>query len=180
MSLHSKWANIKRKKAALDSKRADNWNKILRILIVATKKGGGDISSNPSLRLAVEKAKEARMPKENIEKAIKRGTGDLEGVNYEEVLYEGFGPDGGAFLIECVTDNKNRTVAELRTILSKNGGNLGTVGSAAYIFGNDKDNPIFKVKITSTENEVLLDKILEALNDNDDVQEVFSNYEDEE
>jgi YebC/PmpR family DNA-binding regulatory protein len=177
MSLHSKWANIKRKKAALDSKRADNWNKILRILVVAAKKGGGDPSSNPSLRVAVEKAKESRMPKENIEKAIKRGTGELEGVNYEEVVYEGFGPDGGAFLIECVTDNKNRTVAELRTILSKNGGNLGTVGSAAYIFGNDKENPIFKVKISTPENEILLDKILDSLDENDDVQEVFTNYE---
>lgn len=177
MSLHSKWANIKRKKAVLDSKRADNWNKVLRILVVAAKKGGGDPVSNPSLRVAVEKAKESRMPKENIEKAIKRGTGELEGVNYEEVYYEGFGPDGGAFLIECVTDNKNRTVADLRTILSKNGGNLGTVGSAAYIFGNDKENPIFKVKISTPENEVLLDKILDALDDNDDVQEVFTNYE---
>ena len=177
MSLHSKWANIKRKKAVLDSKRADNWNKILRILVVAAKKGGGDANSNPSLRLAVEKAKEARMPKENIEKAIKRGTGELEGVNYEEVTYEGFGPDGGAFLIECVTDNKNRTVAELRTILSKNGGNLGTVGSAAYIFAGNPENPIFKVKITSSENEESLDKILDALDENDDVQEVFTNYE---
>jgi YebC/PmpR family DNA-binding regulatory protein len=177
MSLHSKWANIKRKKAALDSKRADNWNKILRILVVASKKGGGDPATNPSLRLAVEKAKEARMPKENIEKAIKRGTGELEGVNYEEVVYEGFGPDGGAFLIECVTDNKNRTVAELRTLFSKNGGNLGTVGSAAYIFANDKENPIFKVRITSPENESSLEKILDALDENDDVQEVFTNYE---
>ena len=176
MSLHSKWANIKRKKAALDSKRADNWNKILRILVVAAKKGGGDPNSNPSLRLAVEKAKEARMPKENIEKAIKRGTGELEGVSYEEVTYEGFGPDAGAFLIQCLTDNKNRTVAELRTILSKNGGSLGAIGSTSYIF-EDPENPIFKVKITSKENEESLDKILDALDDNDDVQEVFTNYE---
>jgi YebC/PmpR family DNA-binding regulatory protein len=179
MSLHSKWANIKRKKAALDSKRADNWNKILRILVVAAKKGGGDINSNPSLRLAVDKAKEARMPKENIEKAIKRGTGELEGQIYEEAVYEGFGPDGGAILIETLTDNKNRTVAELRTILSKNGGSLGTVGSVAYIFGNDLNNPIFKVKLTSKENEEALEKILDALDENEDVQEVYTNYEDE-
>lgn len=177
MSLHSKWANIKRKKALLDSKRADNFNKILRILVVAAKKGGGDINSNPALRLAVERAKEARMPKENIEKAIKRGTGELEGQNYEEVVYEGFGPDGGAFLIECLTDNKNRTVAELRTIFSKNGGSLGIVGSTSYIFGSDYSNPIFKVKITSKENEEQLEKLLSALDDNDDVNEVYTNYE---
>lgn len=180
MSLHSKWANIKRKKALLDSKRADNWNKILRLLVVAAKKGGGDINSNPSLRLAVDKAKEARMPKENIEKAIKRGTGEIEGQSFEEAVYEGYGPDGGAILIECLTDNKNRTVAEIRTILSKNGGSLGTVGSAAYIFGDDYHNPIFKVKLSTKENEELLEKILEALDENDDVQEVYTNYEEDE
>ena len=179
MSLHSKWANIKRKKAVLDSKRADNWNKILRLLTVSAKKGGGDLTSNPNLRLIVEKAKEARMPKENIEKAIKRGTGELEGLTYEEAVYEGFGPDGGAFLIECLTDNKNRTVAELRTILSKNGGSLGTVGSVAYIFGEDYSNPIFRVKLTSKDNEEALEKILDALDENEDVQEVYTNYEDE-
>jgi YebC/PmpR family DNA-binding regulatory protein len=180
MSLHSKWANIKRKKAVLDSKRADNWNKILRQLVVAAKKGGGDINANPTLRLMVDKAKEARMPKENIEKAIKRGTGELEGLSYEEAVYEGFGPDGGALLIECLTDNKNRTVAELRTILSKNGGSLGAVGSTAYIFGTDFNNPIFKVKLTSKENEEALEKILDALDDNDDVSEVYTNYEEDE
>jgi YebC/PmpR family DNA-binding regulatory protein len=179
MSLHSKWANIKRKKAVLDSKRADNWNKLIRLLVVSAKKGGGDLNSNPNLRLNVERAKEARMPKENIEKAIKRGTGELEGIHYEEAVYEGYGPDGGAFLIECLTDNKNRTVAELRTTLSKNGGSLGSVGSTAYIFSTDFKNPIFKVKLTTKENEELVEKILEALNENEDVQEVYTNYEKE-
>jgi YebC/PmpR family DNA-binding regulatory protein len=179
MSLHSKWANIKRKKAVLDSKRADNWNKILRQLVVAARVGGGDVNSNPNLRLIVDKAKEARMPKENIERAIKRGTGELEGQIYDEAIYEGFGPDGGALLIQCLTDNKNRTVAELRTLLSKNGGSLGTVGSTAYIFGDNYNNPIFKVKLTSKASEEALEKILDALDDNEDVQEVFTNYEEE-
>lgn len=176
MSGHSKWANIKRKKAVLDSKRADNFNKVIRLIVVAAKKGA-DINSNPTLRLAVERAKEARLSKENIEKAIKRGSGQLEGQEFEAITYEGFGPEGGALLIECLTDNKNRTVAELRTILSKNGGSLGSAGSASYIFGSDPENPIFKVKMIIPESEVLLEKILDALDDNDDVQEVYTNYE---
>jgi len=176
MSGHSKWANIKRKKAVLDSKRADNFNKVIRLIVVAAKKGP-DVNSNPTLRLAVEKAKEARLSKENIEKAIKRGSGQLEGQEFEAITYEGFGPEGGALLIECLTDNKNRTVAELRTILSKIGGSLGVAGSTSYIFGNDPENPIFKVKMNAAESEIFLDKILDALDDNDDVQEVYTNYE---
>jgi len=176
MSGHSKWANIKRKKAVLDSKRADNFNKVIR-LIVSTARKGSDLNSNPALRLAVEKAKEARLSKENIEKAIKRGSGQNEGQEYEEVTYESFGPEGGALLIQCLTDNKNRTVAEIRTILSKNGGSLGTIGSTSYIFGQEPENPIFKVKLTLSESEIALEKILFALDESDDVQEVYTNYE---
>jgi transcriptional/translational regulatory protein YebC/TACO1 len=119
------------------------------------------------------------MPKENIDRAIKKGIGELEGISYEEVVYEGFGPDGGAFLIECVTDNKNRTVAELRTIFGKNGGSLGTIGSTAYIFGTDYSNPIFRVKLNK-ENEVLVDNIMNFLDESDDVVEVYDNYESDE
>jgi len=176
MSGHSKWANIKRKKAVLDSKRADNFNKVIRLIFVAAKKGA-DVNSNPTLRLAVEKAKEARLSKENIDNAIKRGSGQLEGQEFESITYEGFGPEGGALLIECLTDNRNRTVAELRTILSKNGGSLGSAGSVSYIFGSDPENPIFKVKMELPESETSLEKILDSLDENDDVQEVYTNYE---
>lgn len=179
MAGHSKWKNIRRKKEALDFKKSQSFTKIAKLITVSAKRGGGDPVGNPDLRLQIEKAKEARMPKENIERAIKKGTGELEGVSYEEVVYEAFGPDGGAFLIECVTDNKNRTVAELRTIFSKNGGSLGAVGSTSYIFGNDYNNPIFKVKL-SEENEELVDNILSFLDESDDVVEVYTNYEDEE
>jgi len=179
MAGHSKWKNIRRKKEITDFKKSQSFTKIARLISVAAKKGGGDVSANPDLRLMVEKAKEARMPKENIERAIKKGTGELEGVSYEEVVYEGFGPDGGAFLIECVTDNKNRTVAELRTIFGKNGGSLGTIGSNAYIFGADFNNPIFRVKLNQ-ENEVLVENIMNFLDESDDVVEVYDNYENEE
>jgi YebC/PmpR family DNA-binding regulatory protein len=178
MAGHSKWKNIRRKKEALDFKKSQSFTKLAKLISVSAKRGGGDPVANPELRLLIEKAKEARMPKENIERAIKKGTGELEGVSYEEVKYEAFGPDGGAFLIECVTDNKNRTVAELRTIFSKNGGSLGTVGSTTYIFGQDPNNPIFKVKL-QTENEVLVDSIMNFLDESDDVVEVYSNYEDD-
>ena len=179
MAGHSKWKNIRRKKEITDFKKSQSFTKIARLISVAAKKGGGDVSANPDLRLMVEKAKEARMPKENIERAIKKGTGELEGVSYEEVVYEGFGPDGGAFLIECVTDNKNRTVAELRTIFGKNGGSLGAIGSTAYIFGTDYSNPIFRVKLNK-ENEVLVENIMNFLDESDDVVEVYDNYESDE
>lgn len=179
MAGHSKWKNIRRKKEATDFKKSQSFTKLAKLINVSAKRGGGDTISNPELRLLVEKAKEARMPKENIERAIKKGTGELEGVSYEEVIYEAFGPDGGAFLIECVTDNKNRTVAELRTIFSKNNGSLGTVGSTTYIFGTDYNHPIFRVKL-NPENEEFVDKILDFLDESDDVVEVYTNYEDEE
>jgi len=179
MAGHSKWKNIRRKKEITDFKKSQSFTKLAKLISVSSKRGGGDPTGNPELRLLIEKAKDARMPKENIERAIKKGTGELEGVNYEEVVYEAFGPDGGAFLIECVTDNKNRTVAEIRTIFSKNGGSFGTVGSTAYIFGNDFDNPIFRVKL-NTENEEYVENIMNFLDESDDVIEVYTNYEDEE
>ena len=134
MAGHSKWAQIKRKKAANDAKRGHLFTKLIREITVAAREGGGDPNFNPRLRLAVDTAKAANMPAENIERAIKRGTGEIEGVNYEEVTYEGYGPGGVALYIETVTDNANRTVAEIRHILSKHGGSLGQAGSVAWQF----------------------------------------------
>lgn len=134
MAGHSKWAQIKRKKAVNDQKRGQAFTKLIRELTVAARDGGGDPGFNPRLRLAVDTAKAANMPQENIDRAIKRGTGELEGVSYEEVVYEGYGPGGVALYIETLTDNQRRTVAAVRHILDKNGGNLGTAGSVAWQF----------------------------------------------
>ncbi len=134
MAGHSKWSQIKRKKAVNDRKRGQAFTKLIRELTVAAREGGGDPDFNPRLRLGVEAAKAANMPQENIDRAVKRGTGELEGVAYEEIVYEGYGPGGAALYIEAVTDNQKRTVAELRHILDKNGGNLGAVGSVAWQF----------------------------------------------
>lgn len=134
MAGHSKWAQIKRKKAANDAKRGQMFTKLIREITVAAREGGGDPNFNPRLRLAVDTAKAANMPADNIERAIKRGTGELEGVSYEEITYEGYGPGGVALYIETLTDNANRTVAEVRHILSKHGGSLGQAGSVAWQF----------------------------------------------
>ena len=134
MSGHNKWANIKHRKAAQDAKRSQLFTKLIRELTVAAREGGGDPNSNPRLRSAIERAREANMPKETIEKAIKRGTGELEGVQYIEVMYEAFAPGGVAVLIRALTDNKNRTAQELRHVLSKNGGNMAESGSVGWIF----------------------------------------------
>ena len=134
MAGHSKWANIQHKKAKVDAKRGKVFTVINRGLTVAAREGGGDPDSNPALRLAMDKANAANMPKENIERAIKKATGDLEGINYEELKYEGYAPGGVAVMIECLTDNRNRTVAEIRHAFTKYGGNLGTDGSVAYLF----------------------------------------------
>lgn len=134
MAGHNKWSQIKRKKAVNDAKRGQMFTKLIREITVAARSGGGDPDFNPRLRLAVDAAKGANMPAENIDRAIKRGTGELEGVNYEEMTYEGYGPGGVALFIETLTDNQNRTVAEVRHILDKNGGNLGTSGSVAWQF----------------------------------------------
>lgn len=134
MAGHSKWKQIKHKKALTDSRRAANWTKIIREITVAAKAGGGDPAGNPRLRLAMDTARAANMPNENIDRAIKKGTGELEGVNYEEITYEAYGPAGVAIMIESLTDNGNRTVADIRRWLSRNGGNLGTTGSVAWMF----------------------------------------------
>ncbi len=134
MAGHSKWANIQHRKKAVDAKRGKIFTQINRLLSVAARAGGGDPTTNPSLRLAIEKANAVNMPKDNIERAIKKATGDLEGVTYESLTYEGYAPNGVAVLVECLTDNRNRTVAEVRHAFSKFGGNLGTDGSVAYLF----------------------------------------------
>ena len=131
---HSKWAQIKRKKAVTDARRGQHWTKLIREITVAAREGGGDPDANPRLRLAVDTAKAANMPNDNIERGILKGTGDLEGVSYEEVTYEGYGPNGVALYIECLTDNSNRSVADVRHVLTKRGGSLGTSGSVAWQF----------------------------------------------
>lgn len=134
MSGHSKWATTKRKKAKIDGARAKVWNRINKEITVASRMGGEDPEANPRLRLAITKAKAANMPAKNIETAILKGAGKLEGVNYEELVYEGYGPNGIAIILECMTDNKNRTVGELRNLFSKNGGNLAQDGAVAWMF----------------------------------------------
>src|SRR5210317_589081 len=134
MAGHSKWANIQHRKKAVDAKRGKIFTQINRLLTVAAKEGGGDPDTNPALRLAIEKANAVNMPKDNIERAIKKATGDLDGVTYESLAYEGYATNGVAVLVECLTDNRNRTVAEVRHAFSKFGGNLGTDGSVAYLF----------------------------------------------
>lgn len=134
MAGHSKWANIRFKKAAADAKRGKIFTRLIKEITVAAKLGGGDPAANPRLRLAIDKAFDNNMPKENVERAIKRGTGALEGVEYQEVRYEGFGAGGAAVMVDCLTDNRTRTVADVRHAFSKHGGNLGTDGSVAYLF----------------------------------------------
>jgi YebC/PmpR family DNA-binding regulatory protein len=134
MSGHSKWAQIKHKKAHTDAKRGKLFTKIVKEVAVAARLGGGDPGANPRLRLAIEKAKEANMPNENIKKALMKGTGELPGSQYEEATYEGYGPGGTAILMETLTDNKNRTVSELRHLISKHGGSMGEAGCVAWIF----------------------------------------------
>ena len=134
MAGHSKWANIKHKKAATDAKRGKVFTRLIKEITVAARLGGGDSSANPRLRLAMDKAMAQNMPKDTIERAIKRGSGDLEGVSYEELRYEGYGINGAAVIVDCMTDNRVRTVAEVRHAFSKYGGNLGTDGSVAFLF----------------------------------------------
>jgi len=134
MSGHSKWSTIKRKKGAADAKRGKIFTKIIKEIIIAARSGGGDMNANPRLRTAILAAKAENMPRDNIDRAIKKGTGELEGVNYEEFTYEGYGPGGVAMLLEVLTDNKNRTVAEVRHIFSKQNGNLGEAGCVSWVF----------------------------------------------
>ena len=134
MAGHSKWANIRFRKGVQDAKRGKVFTKLIREITIAARVGGGDVSHNPRLRLAIDRALAQNMPKDNIERAIKRGTGELEGAHYEEIQYEGYGPSGAAVLVACTTDNRNRTAGEVRHAFSKHGGNLGAEGSVAYLF----------------------------------------------
>lgn len=239
MAGHSKWSTIKRKKGVADAKRGALFTKLIREITVAARAGGEDLESNPRLRTAVAKGKASNMPNDNIERAIKKGAGSLDGVVYEEVRYEGYGPGGVAILLDCLTDNKNRTMPEIRTIFGKNGGNLGESGSVSYLFekkgmivleGDEKVNeddvmellleydvediktedgsivvttspdayslvsdalmknnyqinvneltyvPLTTVPLDEIKAEQCL-KIIELLEDHDDVQEVYSNYD---
>ncbi len=159
MSGHSKWASIKHKKGALDAKRGKIFTKIIREMSIAARIGGGDVDANPRLRTAVDKAKSVNMPADNIKRAILKGTGELEGTMYEEITLEGYGPGGIALLVEGTTDNRNRTVSEIRHTLTKNGGNLGGAGSVSYMFKPRGYIAIAKEKVTE---EKLMDLALEA------------------
>jgi len=134
MAGHSKWANIQHRKGRQDEKRGKIWTKLIKEITVAAKLGGGDVATNPRLRLAIDKAKDSNMPNDNVQRAIQRGTGSLEGVNYEEIRYEGYGMNGAAIIVDCLTDNRTRTVAEVRHAFNKNGGNMGAEGSVAFLF----------------------------------------------
>ncbi|HXZ53135.1 MAG TPA: YebC/PmpR family DNA-binding transcriptional regulator [Burkholderiales bacterium] len=134
MAGHSQWANIQHRKGRQDAKRGKVFTRLIKEITVAARLGGGDAASNPRLRLAIDKARENNMPGDNIQRAIQRGTGELEGVAYEEIRYEGYGPGGAAVMVDCMTDNRTRTVADVRHAFTKNGGNLGSDGSVAYLF----------------------------------------------
>ncbi len=183
MAGHSKWANIQHRKGAQDKKRGKLFTKLIREITIAARIGGGDMTANPRLRLAVDKAKSQSMPKDNIERAIKKGSGDLDGADYQEIRYEGYGPGGTAVLVDCMTDNKNRTVAEVRHAFSKFGGNLGADGSVGYLFshvgllsfapGSDEDT-IMEAAIEAGAEDVLVDddKSIEVLTDPADFEAV--------
>jgi YebC/PmpR family DNA-binding regulatory protein len=172
MSGHSKWHSIKHKKAAADSKRGRLFTRVIKEMTVAARLGGGDIDSNPRLRLAVNNAKSVNMPAENIKRAIMRGTGELPGVSYEDVSYEGYGPGGVALYMQALTDNRNRTVAELRHLLTKHGGNLGESGCVSWMF---ERKGYFVVEKPAATEDRLLDIILES--EGEDLREDEDNYE---
>ncbi len=172
MSGHSKWSSIKHKKAATDARRGKIFSKLIKEIMVAARLGGGDPNANPRLRTAIQAAKSENMPKDNIERAIKKGTGDLEGVNYEESIYEGYGPGGAAVLVESLTDNKNRAVADIRYIFGKNGGSLGENGCVAWMF--DKKGYIL-IESHKVDEDALMETALEA--GAEDVREDNGNYE---
>jgi YebC/PmpR family DNA-binding regulatory protein len=172
MSGHSKWSSIKHKKGAADARRGKIFTKLIKEITVAARLGGGDPDGNPRLRTAILAAKAENMPKENIERAIKKGTGELEGISYEEVNYEGYGPGGVAMLIDCLTDNRNRTVADIKHIFDRHGGNLGEPGCVAWMF--EKRGMILFDK-DAVDEETLLDVALEA--GADDVREEETEFE---
>lgn len=159
MSGHSHWATIKHKKGAIDAKRGKLWSKLSRAIIIAAKHGGGDPTHNLKLRYAIDKAREVSMPKDNIERAIKRGTGELEGQIFEEITYEGYGPGGVAILVDVLTDNRNRTAGEIRKIFEKGGGKMGSAGCVAYLF---ERKGLLNVDASATDEDTLMGLILDA------------------
>jgi YebC/PmpR family DNA-binding regulatory protein len=179
MSGHNKWSSIKHRKGAQDAKRGKIFTKLIKEITVAARTGGGDLDANPRLRTAVAAAKTENMPKDNIERAIKKGTGELEGVSYEENSYEGYGPGGAAILVESLTDNKNRAVAEIRHIFNKYGGNMGENGCVAWMFDN---KGYFNVDKAAVDEDKLMEIALEAgaedVRDEDDSFEVITAPED--
>ncbi len=179
MAGHSKWANIRFRKGAQDVKRGKLFTKLIREITVATREAGGDPDANPRLRAAIDKAKSQSMPKDNIDRAVKRGSGDMDGIVYEEVRYEGYGPGGAAVMVDCLTDNRNRTVAEVRHAFSKSGGNLGADGSVAYLF----EKIGFLSYPTGMDEESVMEAAIEAgaedvLSHDDGSMEVVSSPED--
>lgn len=159
MAGHSHWAGIKHKKAAVDAKRGKLWSKLARMIIVAARAGGGDPSANLSLRYAIDKAKAANMPKDTIEKAIKRGTGEIAGASYEEILYEGYGPSGVAIMVEALTDNRNRTAPEIKRVFDRSGGSLGTTGCVNWMFSK---KGLITVSTANVDEDQLLELALGA------------------
>jgi YebC/PmpR family DNA-binding regulatory protein len=176
MSGHSKWQNIRFRKELVDKKRGKIFSKISRLISVAVKEKGANPETNPKLRAALEKAKEVNMPKDNIERAIKRGIGQIGNTQMEEFIYEAYGPAGVALIIEGITDNKNRTLSEIKHILNNFGGKLAEVGSVKYIFDKKGQEwiPKYPIEVDSTTRQ-RLESLFEALDDNDDVQEIYSN-----
>ena len=172
MAGHSHWANIAHKKSLIDSKRGKLWSKLAKAIIVAAKAGGGDPESNLRLRYAIIDAKAANMPKDTIDRAIKKGTGELEGVNYEEVLYEGYGPGGVAVLCDILTDNRNRTAPEIRKLFEMSGGKLGGAGSVAWMF---ERKGLVAIPVSQTDEDALMELALEA--GADDVRRSGDNFE---
>jgi YebC/PmpR family DNA-binding regulatory protein len=159
MSGHSHWATIKHKKGAIDAKRGKLWSKLSRAIIIAAKNGGGDPNMNLKLRYAIDKAREVSMPKDNIERAIKRGTGEQEGVTFEELTYEGFGPDGVAILVDVLTDNRNRTNGEVRKIFERSGGKMGSSGNVAFLF---ERKGLIAVEAAASEEDKLMGIAIDA------------------
>jgi YebC/PmpR family DNA-binding regulatory protein len=172
MSGHSHWATIKHKKGAIDAKRGKLWSKLSRAIIIAARHGGGDPTMNLKLRYAIDKARQVSMPKDNIERAIKRGTGETEGLTFEELTYEGIGPGGVAFMVDVVTDNRNRTAGEVRKIFERGGGKMGSAGNVAYLF---ERKGVIHVVAAGTDEDTLMGLALDA--GADDMKRLGDHYE---
>lgn len=178
MAGHSKWKNIQRRKNAQDAKRGKVFMKLAKEIFVAAKNGGGDPETNPSLRLAVDKAKSANMPNENIDRAIKKATGDLDGIQYENVTYEGYGPGGAAIMVKLLTDNKNRAAADVRHAFSKNNGNMGENGCVSFLFKRRGSLVIDRSEINLNEDELMLQGIEAGAEEMETHEESFEIYTD--